>query len=169
MEEIQNEENKEESAILKAYKELEANSVPREKYEKDVAALKEKNDIYLKAITEGDKVDTPSDDGKSLNEAISDISNFKGTNLDYWQKMTATVDKMLGELPEQEIVKVTGSEGLDELIKVNEGMKKMVKDANGDPDYFRTLYKNRVKDDAPRISAEIEKAGGLFSYFEQKK
>ena len=70
MDEIKNEENKEESAILKAYKELEANSVPREKYEKDVAALKEKNDIYLKAITEGDKVELPSDDGKTLKESI---------------------------------------------------------------------------------------------------
>lgn len=169
MEEIQNEENKEESAILKAYKELEANSVPKDKYEKDIASLEEKNRIYLKAITEGDKVELPSDDGKTLKESIAELNKFAGTNLEYWQKMTTAIDKMVKEVPEAEITKITGSDGFDDLIKVNEGMKQMISDANGDPDVFRALYKNRVKDDAPKISSEIEKAGGLYSYLSNKK
>ena len=154
--------------ILDEYKKLKENSVSKEKYEKDMAVLKEKNEMYLKAITEGSKVDLPNSDSKSLQETIADLSKFKGTNLEYWQKTNAAIDKILKEVPEQEIIRVTGSEGLDELIKVNEGMKKMVEDAHGDPDYFRTLYGNRVKDSATRISSEIEKAGNLFSYLEKK-
>ena len=47
-------------------------------------------------------------------------------------------------------------------------MKKMVEDSKGDSDYFRTLYKARVTDSAPKISAEIEKSGSLLNYFSNK-
>lgn len=160
--------NAEERALLQEYKKLQANSVPKEQYEKDLAELREKNAIYLKAITEGNQVDLPADKSVSVNDAIADISKFRGTNLEYWKKMTATIDKVL-TMPESEITKVTGADGLEEIVKVNEGMKQLVKDSNGDSDYFRTLYKNRVTDSAPRISTEIEKAGGLINYFNQKQ
>lgn len=159
----------EESALLKAYKELKANSVSKEVYDRDISALKEKNDIYIKAITEGGSVDVPTEDSISINDAINQVSKFRGTNLEYWDKMTTAIDKTLQALPDAEITKITGSDGLDEIIKVNETMKQMVKDANGDSDYFRTLYKNRVNDSAPRISADIEKAGGLVNYFNQNQ
>ena len=162
-------ENDEEKAILKAYRELQKSSVPKEKYEADMAALKEKNEIYLKAITEGAEVDVPTDNSGSIVDAISDISKFKGTNLEYWDKMTKTIDQTLKSLPEEEIIQITGSDGFEELIKVNESMKKMVKDANGDASYFRTLYGQRVADSAPRISAEIEKEGGLVNYLSKIK
>lgn len=161
--------NAEENALLQEYKKLQANSVPKEQYEKDIAELREKNAIYLKAITEGNKVDLPTDNSISVNDAIADISKFRGTNLEYWQKMTTTIDKVLSSMPESEITKITGADGLEEIVKVNEGMKQLVKDSNGDSDYFRTLYKNRVTDSAPRISTEIEKAGGLVNYFNQKQ
>lgn len=169
-EEIVNQEedrNKEESALLKAYKELKANTIPKEKYEKDMKELKEKNDIYLKAITEGASIEAPQEN-VSLGERIDKLSKFKGTNLEYWDQMTSTIDSMLKSMPEEEITKVTGVEGLEEIVKVNEGMKQMVKDSNGDPDYFRTLYNNRVQDSAPRISTEIAKAGGLANYLAEK-
>lgn len=161
--------NAEENALLHEYKRLQANSVPKEKYEKDIAELREKNAIYLKAITEGKQVDLPTDNSISVNDAIADISKFRGTNLEYWQKMTTTIDKVLSSMSESEITKITGADGLEEIVKVNEGMKQLVKDSNGDSDYFRTLYKNRVMDSAPRISTEIEKAGGLVNYFNQKQ
>ena len=63
-----------------------------------------------------------------------------------------------------EIVKIAGPDGLEEIVKVNEGMKQIVKDSNGDPDTFRSLYKQRVQESSPRIGAEIEKAGGLYNY-----
>ena len=172
MEEINNEENKgleEESALLKAYKNLEANSVPKEKYEKEMAALKEKNDLYLKAITEGEKINSSPANEISLEDKIKELSTFKGTNLEYWEKVTSAIDDVLKKTPEAEVTKVTGVEGLEELIKVNEGMKQMVADADGDPDYFRTLYKQRVQDSAPRISAEIEKAGNVYNYLSKSK
>lgn len=162
--------NDEEKAILKAYKELQKTTVSKEKYDADIAALKEKNDIYLKAITEGTDVNVPDENNSgSIQDAISDISKFKGTNLEYWEKMTKAIDQTLKNLPEEEIIQITGSDGFEELIKVNEGMKKMVKDANGDANYFRTLYGQRVADSAPRISSEIEKEGGLVNYLSKSK
>ena len=162
--------NKEESVLLDEYKKLQENSVSKEKYEADIKELKDKNELYLKAITEGGKVDTPRDDSGRIEDAIADLSKFKGTNLEYWQKMTTAIDKTLKTIPEREITNAIGSDGLEELIKVNEGMKQMVEDSNGDADYFRTLYNHRVKDSSPRISAAIEKAGGVGNYFiEQQK
>ena len=159
---------KEEQVLLQEYKKLQENTVSKEKYEHDINELKEKNKLYLNAITEGKEIEVAQQNTGSLEDAIVDLSKFKGTNLQYWEKTSSAIDRMLKEMPEAEITKITGTEGLEELVKVNEGMKQMVKDANGDPDYFRALYKSRVKDDAPRISAEIEKAGGLFNYLQGK-
>lgn len=160
----ENENLQEEKVLLDEYKRLQENSVSKEKYEKDIKELKEKNKLYLDAITNGKNVEVESDNGMGLEDKIKELSKFKGTNLDYWKKTTSAIDDVLKQMPEAEITKVTGVEGLEELIKVNEGMKQMVADANGDPDYFRTLYKQRIQDSAPRISAEIEKAGGLYNY-----
>lgn len=154
----------EEKTILSEFQRYKENSVSKEKYEKDVSELKEKNKMLLDAVVNGKAVETEESDKTSLEDKIKDLSMFKGTNLDYWRKTTSAIDDVLKSVPEAEITKITGADGLEELIKVNEGMKQMVKDAGGDPDYFRTLYKNRVQDSAPRISAEIEKAGGLFNY-----
>jgi len=154
----------EESVLLDEYKKLQENSVSKEKYEKDIKELKDKNALYLKAITEGQKVDMPNDNQTSLEDKINELSKFKGTNLEYWEKMTSAIDDVLKKTPEAEITKITGVDGLEELIKVNEGMKQMVADADGDPDYFRTLYSKRVTDSTPRISAEIEKAGNVYNY-----
>lgn len=168
MEELEKEETTttitEEAALLKEYKKLQENSVSKEKYDADMKELRDKNELYLKAITEGGKVDTPRDDSGSIEDAISNMSKFKGTNLDYWKEMTSAIDKTLKAIPEKDIINSIGSDGLDEILKVNEGMKQMVEDANGDPDYFRVLYKNRIQDSAPRISSQIEKAGSLATY-----
>lgn len=163
-EEVKNEALQEEEGLLKAYKELEKNSVPKDKYEKEINELKEKNKLYLDAITNGKNVEVEKKDDVSIEDRIKQLSKFKGTNLEYWEEMTSAIDSIIKKMPEAEIVKVTGNDGLEELIKVNQGMKQMVSDANGDPDYFRTLYNQRVRDDAPRISAEIEKSGGLYNY-----
>lgn len=157
----------EEKVLLEEYKKLKENTVSREKYEKDLNELKEKNKMYLDAITEGKKIDVQADDNVSLSKKIENLTKFRGTNLEYWKETCSAIDSVLKEMPESEIMKVTGPEGLDELIKVNEGMKQMVADSNGDPDYFRTLYKQRVQDSAPRISAEIEKAGSVFNYYQK--
>lgn len=159
----------EESALLKAYKELEKNTVSKEAYDKRVKELEEKNKLYLKAITEGERLEAEDSKDVSLEDKIVELSKFKGTNLDYWTKMTSAIDSMLKSVPESEIVKITGSEGLEEMVKVNEGMKQLVKDSNGNPDMFRTLYKDRVIDSAPRISSEIEKAGSLTNYLINKQ
>ena len=165
MENTENNENlQEEKVLLDEYKKLQESTVSKEKYEKDIKELKEKNKLYLDAITNGKSVEVESDNKMSLEEKIKELSKFKGTNLQYWEKATSAIDDVLKQTPEAEITKVTGPEGLEELIKVNEGMKQMVADANGDPDYFRTLYKQRVQDSSPRISAEIEKAGGVYNY-----
>lgn len=168
-EEIKNQEEgtklKEEEVLLKEYKKLQENSVSKEKYEADIKALKEKNELYLKAITEGEKVDAPREDSGSVIDTISDLSKFKGTNLDFWKKTTKAIDQTVKALGKDEITRTIGSDGLEELVKVNENMKKMVEDSQDDPDYFRTLCKARMVDSAPRISADIEKAGGLVDYF----
>lgn len=156
-----------EETLLKKYQELKANSVSKEQYDKDVADLKEKNKLYLQAITEGAPIpqdDAPAGKEVSLEDRIAKINKFKGTNLEFWEDMTSTIDLALKKIPESEITKVTGAEGLDELIKVNEGMKAMVKASNGDCDTFRSLYKAKVKDSAPKISADIDKEGGLVNY-----
>ena len=147
---------------------MQNNTVSKEKYEADIKALKEKNDLYLKAITEGEKVDVPSEDSGSILDTISDLSNFKGTNLDYWKKTTKAIDQTLSALGHESIAKSIGNDGLEELIEVNQIMKQMVDDSKDDPDYFRTLFKARVQDSAPRISADIEKSGGLVDYFTNK-
>ena len=162
-------ENQEEAVLLKEYKKLQENTVSKEKYEADIKALKEKNDLYLKAITEGEKVDVPSEeDSGSVIDAIADLSKFKGTNLDYWKKTTKATDQAIKALGNEAITKMIGADGLEELIEVNEGMKQMVADSQDDPDYFRTLYKARIKDSAPNISAAIEKSGGLVDYFKKQ-
>lgn len=170
MEELKEEnlEIKEESVLLNEYKKLQENSIPKEQYKKEIDALKEKNALYLKAITEGAEIETPSDSNISIEDAINNVSNFKGTNLKYWETMTATIDTVLKQTPEQEITRIAGSDGLEEIVKVNQVMKQLVKDSNGDPDYFRTLYKNRIADSAPKISSEIDKAGSLVNYLNKK-
>ncbi len=170
MEEKENQTNEnlqEESALLKAYKTLQENSVSKEKYDKDIAELTEKNKIYLQAITEGKEVDMPTENCDNVQDIIADISKFKGTNLEYWQKMTTAIDKVLKVMPEEEITTITGPEGLDEIVKVNESMKKMVKDSQGNPDLFRAIYGQRVADSAPKISAAINSAGSLVNYLQQ--
>lgn len=159
-----------ESAILKEYQKLQAESVSKDKYEADIKREKDRADLYLKAITEGRKVDTPTDNNsKSLPEMIADMSKFKGTNLEYWQKMTPAIDKMLKEVPQSEIIKTVGQDGLEGIIRVNEGMKDLVEKSNGDADYFRALYRKNVADASPKISAAIEQAGGLVNYLQNKK
>lgn len=160
----------EESALLKAYKDLEKSSVPKDVYDKKVKELEDKNKLYLRAITEGEKVEAENANDKvSLEDRIKGLSKFKGTNLEFWTEMTSAIDSMLTSMPESEIVKITGSEGLEEMIKVNEGMKAMVKDSNGNPDMFRTLFKDRVMESSPRIGSEIEKNGGLTNYLLNKQ
>lgn len=157
----------EESALLKAYKNLQETTVSKEQYNKEVTELKEKNAMYLKAITEGAQVDTPSEKEYDIPAHIAKVNKFKGTNLDYWKQMTELTDNILKSTPNEQIIKIAGSEGLDEIIKVNEGMKQMVKDSNNDPDLFRSLFNARVVDSAPNISAGINKAGGLVNYLQQ--
>ena len=164
MENLENNNLEEEKVLLAEYKKLQESTVSKEQYQKDIQELKDKNALYLKAITEGAKVDVPEEDKGSLEDKIKELSKFRGTNLEYWEKTTSAIDQLLKRMPEADITKVTGSEGLEELIKVNEGMKQMVKDADGDSDYFRTLYKQRVTESAPKIAAEIEKAGGVANY-----
>lgn len=159
----------EEKNILDEYQKLKENSVPIEKYKQDVEALKEKNQLYLKAITEGARVSTDNDEDISLNERIKKLSKFKGNNLEYWAETTKAIDQLFKEMKEEDISAITGQDGLDELLEVRDGMRRMVEDADGDPDYFIKLYKQRVKDSAPRISAEIEKAGGLVNYLQSKR
>lgn len=160
----------EEQALLSEYKKLQANSVSKEDHEKVVKELQEKNALYLKAITEGAKNVEIDNKEKPLTDLISEVSEFKGTNLEYWKKMTKAIDRVVKETPSETISEIAGTEGLDEIIKVNMHMKKMVEDSNGDPDMFRNLFKDRVLDSAPRISAEINKAGSLANYLvEQSK
>ena len=128
-EELEQDTLAEEKGILQAYKNLQENTVSKEKYEADIKALKEKNDLYLKAITEGKNVDLPQDN-VSMEDRIVKLSKFKGTNLDYWKELCPTIDALLKQMPESEIVKITGEEGQEELVKVNEGMKQMVADSN---------------------------------------
>lgn len=162
--------NAEESALLKEYQKLKENTVSKEKYEKDIQTLKEKNEMYLRAITEGEKVDAPSEeDSGSVYDTIARLSKFKGTNLDYWKETTKAIDQTVKALGNEAITKTIGSDGLEELIEVKEVMSQMVEDSQDDPDYFRTLYKARVKDSAPNISASIEKAGGLVDYFKKQQ
>lgn len=159
----------EEKVLLKEYQKLKDNTVSKEKYEKDLKAAEDKAALYLKAITEGEKVDIPSEeDSGSVIDTIADLSKFKGTNLDYWKKTTKATDQVIKALGNEAITKMIGADGLEELIEVNEGMKQMVSDSQDDPDYFRTLYKARVKDSAPNISAAIEKSGGLVDYFKKQ-
>lgn len=171
---MENEEKKEdiieeEKNLLEEYKKLKENSVPVEKYKQDIEELKEKNQLYLKAITEGGKVPASDDEPDiPLNDRIEQLSRFKGTNLEYWNETTKAIDQILKSMREEEINAITGQDGLDELLKVRDVMLQMVEDANGDPDYFIKLYKQRVKDSAPKISADIEKAGGLVNYLQSK-
>ena len=159
----------EEATLLKKYQELKETTVSKEKYEADLKAEKDRAALYLKAITEGERLAQPSENSDSLEKTIANLSKFKGTNLDYWTKMCPAIDATLKKLPKKDIVKAIGSDGLDELIKVNEGMKDMVDKAKGDPDYFRAIYRDRVKDSAPAISSEIEEAGSLVNYFQNKQ
>lgn len=168
MEESQNTPIEEEKNLLDEFKKLKENSVSIEKYKADIEELKEKNQLYLKAITEGGKVPQQEEPDIPLDERIERLSRFRGTNLDYWDETTKAIDQLFQKMSEEEINSVTGQDGLDELLEVRNVMRQMVDDANGDPDYFIKLYKQRVKDSAPKISADIEKAGGLVNYLQNK-
>ena len=110
----------------------------------------------------------PTEKEYDIPEHIAKLNKFKGTNLEYWKQTTELTDKILTTMPKADIIKVTGDKGLESLIKVNEGMKQMVKDSNDNPDMFRSLYRARVIDSAPNISANIESAGGLVNYLQQQ-
>lgn len=158
-----NEQQMSESELLKAYRELQDNSVSKEKYENDISELKDKNRMYLEAITSGERIPT-EEDGSSLEDLIKDLTKFKGTNLEYWEKTTKAIDKLLDRVPQEELLNTVGAEGVDEIIKVNNYMKELVNEADGSAEYFRTLYNNKIADSAPKISSEINSAGGLTNY-----
>lgn len=155
----------EEAGILEAYKQLQASTVSKEQYEKEMALLKEKNAMYLKAITEGSKVNTSETiDSVKLEDSVADMSKFKGTNLEYWQKMTPIIDKTLETVPDDVLESMISQEGIDELIKVNTVMKQLVEKADGSAGYFRTLYDGRVAESSNKISSEIDRSGNLVKY-----
>lgn len=157
----------EESALLKELKKLQENSVPKDQYEKDLKAEKEKADMYLQAIVQGNTVDAPETDSKSLEEMIKESNDFKGTNLEFWTKQTKLIDKVLKEVPDNEISTIAGDDGIENIVKVNSVMKDLVKKADGDPDYFISLYNNRVRESSPTIASDINKAGSLINYLSQ--
>ena len=85
-EQVNDENLTDEETLLKKYQELKANSISKEQYDKDVADLKEKNKLYLQAITEGapiPKDDEKSDKEDSLEDRIAESNKFKGTNLEF--------------------------------------------------------------------------------------
>lgn len=154
--------------LLEKYQELKESSISKEQYEKDIKELKEKNNLYLNAIISGKKNDIP-EDNIPLDKQIEDLTNFRGTNLEYWEKTTTAIDKMLKSYPKKEIAKTIKRSGLDELIKVNEGMKYIISKSDGNSDQFINNYNNLVEESSEIIASEINEAGSLVNYLANKK
>ena len=158
----------EEAVLLSEYQKLQQNSISKDEHDKVVKELKDKNQLYLKAITEGGKVNLEDED-YDLPKAINELQHFKGTNLEYWNKTTKAIDSLLKTVPEQEIVKITGTSGLDEILRVNQGGKALVEESSGDPDAFRAVYNKRVQESAPQIASYINKEGSVANFLQNQK
>ena len=156
----QEQENQQEEEIdyVQAIKELKANSVPKEKYDKVVKQNKE----LLNSVLNGQEVKVPQtetaeDKRKKLKELSKEMAQAqeKGmTNLEYVSKALEYRDTAIS-LGLQDPFLPNGPMGPTELDitsanKTAEVLKDLVDKSEGNPTKFRNLFTDVVRDD-PKI------------------
>lgn len=146
--------NPEDKTLLEAYNDLKENSVSKKEYDR----VLKRNEDLTQALIQNDKLDKDDKPKESNMDKIKRLTNElysdkreDMTNLDYCQKTVELRDAIIEEGGRDPFLPTSG-ENKDSYAnqqtaeKVANGLKQMVKDADGSPEAFNALYQARVED-----------------------
>lgn len=146
--------NPEDKTLLEAYNDLKENTVSKKEYER---VLKRNEDLTQALIKndrleedKGPKESNPDKIKRLTNELYSDKRESM-SNLEYCQKTVELRDAIIAEGGRDPFLPTAGNEkdsfaNQQTAEKVANGLKNMVKDADGNPEAFNALFQARVED-----------------------
>lgn len=144
----EDEKNSEIETVIKLKKENDELKENFEKLQKDYS--KDKKNYFDKVINNGTLTDNqPKFTSQDIQNMVNDISKGDLSNLEFWQTALKLSDAWKENYGKNLFNKSGKRE--DEIIanRVEETMRKMVQESNGNPDSFRILYNSWVEDSNP--------------------
>lgn len=138
----------------------------------EIDALAKKSTEYLAAITEGKnyEVNVMAEEKPFDKVAfVEDMHKFKGSNLEYWTKLTDNWENIKAADPKAYEMIFGNQVNTAEDVMSQMGL--MVKESKGNNELFRTLFNDNkiVKDSYSAGSSQIESAGGLIPFLTRSK
>lgn len=140
--------------LAEELKKVKQNSVSKEEYDRLVQRNKQLSERYLDSLDEQNnkaKSEEPKPDVQKMRDELFGDNRKEMTNLEYMDKVVKFRDAAI-ESGERDPFLPTGGQDKDSLEahntaeKVANGLKQMIKDANGSPEAFNALYQARVDD-----------------------
>lgn len=140
---------------IEAIKEMKQNTVDKGAYDK----LKEDNQKLLKALIDGDKLESEVEDTRSIDDIRKELfdPDNQFTNLEYVTQSLELRDKLLAEgkpdpfLPYGSKI-VPTNEDVEAANRVAKILKECVDYADGDPSIFTTELQRVMIDSSPVLS-----------------
>lgn len=140
--------------LLEELKKAKENSVSKEEYNRVVARNKTLSEKYVDSLEERTnkaEEEAPKPNVIEMRKELFGNDRKEMTNLEYMDKVVKFRDAAI-EAGERDPFLPTSGDNKDSLEahntaeKVANGLKQMIKDANGSPDAFNALYQARVED-----------------------
>ena len=140
--------------LAEELKRLKENSVPKEEFNRLAQRNKTLSEKYIDSLgerTNKEQEEQPKPDVDKMRNELFGDNRKEMTNLEYMDKVVKFRDAAI-EAGERDPFLPTSGDNKDSLEahntaeKVANGLKQMIKDANGSPDAFNALYQARVED-----------------------
>ena len=140
--------------LAEELKKLKLNSVPKEEYERLVTRNKQLSERYLDSLDEQNRTaqdEAPKPNVQEMRKELFGDDRKDMTNLEYMDKVVKFRDAAIAAGERDPFLPTSGPdkdslEAHNTAEKVANGLKQMIKDANGSPDAFNALYQARVED-----------------------
>ncbi len=148
--------NPEDKTLLEAYNDLKENTVSKKEYER----VLKRNEDLTQALIKNDRLEEDNEPKESNPDKIKRLTNElysdkreSMSNLEYCQKTTELRDAIIAEGGRDPFLPTSGDNkdsyaNQQTAEKVANGLKQMVKDADGNPEAFNALFQARVEDSA---------------------
>lgn len=142
------------SNLMEQFKNYKENSVPIDEYNRLADRNKKLSESYVESLdAQAHKAqeEAPKPDVQAMRAELFGNDRKEMTNLEYMDKVVKFRDAAM-EAGERDPFLPTGGPEKDSLEahntadKVANGLKQMIKDANGSPEAFNALYQARVED-----------------------
>ena len=144
-------ENDKDVEYINAIKELKANSVPKEKFDK---VVEEKREL-LQALVNGDSIEVEKEESKTMQELREAYFREDQTNLEMAQNTLALRKAIMDEggqdpfLPFGATAQVTQAD-IDGAEKTAQYLQHCIDVADGDPGVFNTEFQRGLKEAFPQ-------------------